>query len=599
MQEFTHEPRLLVLSSEASVATDQALAKFAGFLGVSANLVPVRAGTAEPPPEIQAVPPAEACLAISWTALQSLRSQSWLSNLLEQARAILVYGAVNDGAEGEELKRLTRGAMTSVVAIQSKPCRCEVHANGAGAAFPVGGRSYTVDPAVTPRVFAGPSTVAGLDTIISVNGQPCFVSRPHGRATLFLLASPTLPDIDAPLVPTCLPRRWYLELLGMSIFLRSVFGPWCWTAPARSVTLVIDDPYLRERYGFLRYEPLARELEQTGCSLTVAFIPYNHWRSDRRVADLMLRQPGRFSITVHGCDHTNAEFASRDEEWLSQKARWAREWMDAHTLLTRMPYDKVMVFPQGEFSTAAVRALKQCGYLAVVNTTQWPVDPGERPLTLRDLLDVAVTKYDGFPIFGRRYPDNAFDFAFDTLFQKPLVIGEHHAFFKHGFEPLRRLVRELAALENAPVWRPLQETITSSIVVKRMGPGRYGARFFTPVTRLRNTTGERCLYSLKKAEVPDLIEQVTAGGRRVPFGWQAGFLTCEVWLDPGEECEVRLDYRQPENRTHEYRRSWSFRSRVFARRMLSDVRDNYLARNDRLLAAAERVKDKLFEDGII
>ena len=85
----------------------------------------------------------------------------------------------------------------------------------------------------------------------------------------------------------------------------------------------------------------------------------------------------------------------------------------------------------------------------------------------------------------------------------------------------------------------------------------------------------------------------------VPFEWQSGFLKCDVRLGPGDERDVKVLYRAAEKRTYHYRRSWSFQSRVFARRMLSDMRDNYLSKSDRLLATAERVKDRLFKDGII
>lgn len=599
MEEFAKEPRLVVLSSEPSAVSDRALAKFAGFLGVTAPLVPVHAEQGGPPPEILAVPETERCLALSLATFRILKSQSWFSGLLHQAKAVLVYGFGVTGAECDVLKGLTRGALTSVVAINAKKVVYHIHERGDHEAFPISGRSYTVEPPVVPLAFGSPSAQDGLGTLMSVNDQPCFVSVPGGPGTLFLLSSPTLVDIDTPLAPNSSPRQWYAELLGLSIFLRSVFGRWCWNAPVRAATIVIDDPYLKKRYGFLRYEPLAQELQQTGCSLTVAFIPYNYWRSDRRITNMLRGQQDRFSIAVHGCDHTSGEFASLDEMWLNQKARWALERMDAHTKRMEMSYDNVMVFPQGRFSTKAIRALKECGYLAAVNTSLWPVDSAESPLTLRDILDVAVTRYDGFPIFGRRYPRDVFDFAVDALFQKPLLMGEHHAFFKTGFEPLRWIARELATLETPPVWKPLHGTLTSAFVVKQVASGHCAARFFTPLLKLWNTNREPCLYSLMKPEGPGLVETVTVGGESVPFEWESGFLKCDVRLGPGEEREVKVFYRGTEKRANHYRRSWNFRSRVFARRMLSDMRDNYLSKSDRLLATAEKVKDRLFKDGIV
>ena len=84
----------------------------------------------------------------------------------------------------------------------------------------------------------------------------------------------------------------------------------------------------------------------------------------------------------------------------------------------------------------------------------------------------------------------------------------------------------------------------------------------------------------------------------MPLEWQSDLLKCDVRLGPGDECEMRVLYRTAEKRIYHYRPSWNFRPRVFARRMLSGVRDNYPSKNDRLLAAVEKVKDGWFKDGI-
>ena len=67
---------------------------------------------------------------------------------------------------------------------------------------------------------------------------------------------------------------------------------------------IVDDPYLKKRYGFIQYATLMRELEGMCGALTVAFIPYNRRRSDRHTVALLHAHSDRFSIAVHGCDHT-------------------------------------------------------------------------------------------------------------------------------------------------------------------------------------------------------------------------------------------------------------------------------------------------------
>jgi len=113
--------------------------------------------------------------------------------------------------------------------------------------------------------------------------------------------------------------------------------------------------------------------------------------------------------------------------------------------------------------------LKTCGFLAAVNTTAWPEDWQESPLTIRDLLDVAVTRYDSFPIFVDGNPRDVFDFAFDALFQKPILAVEHHGYFRQGYEPLAQLVHDISAFSPKPNWMPLGKTVMSSCVLKQMG----------------------------------------------------------------------------------------------------------------------------------
>ena len=104
-----------------------------------------------------------------------------------------------------------------------------------------------------------------------------------------------------------------------------------------------------------------------------------------------------------------------------------------------------MVFPQGRFSIEAISALKNCGFAAAVNTTLWAVDCPKDPLSLRDFLEVAVTRYGRFPIFLRYHSWDSCGYAFYALFQKPVLVEAHHQFFQDGFGQLEALAQNVAA----------------------------------------------------------------------------------------------------------------------------------------------------------
>jgi hypothetical protein len=580
-------PLLLVLSSESSAASDQTFCKFAEFLGLRTELVALRGELTEPPDALLTPAPGDRVLALGRTALRLLYQRDWFARLLDEARFVFIYGFIPTGGESPELKWLTGGAVAAVHSLGAGVKQFSVHSDVAFGGFPVSGKSYSVESCPT-AVFSGAAPAAGIESYITVNGHPLFVTAQRGSATVFLFTDADWVDIDMTLTPESTLRPWYAQLVAASIFLRSAFGDWCWTAPVTGATFIVDDPYLKRRYGFVHYETLVREFERTRGALTVAFIPYNHRRSDPQTVGLLRQHSDRISIAVHGCDHTGGEFASLDESWLAGTVTCALERMEAHTRQTGMPFDNVMIFPQGRFSTKAIGALKSCGFLAAVNSTAWPEDWHKSPLTIRDLLDVAVTRYESFPIFVRRYPRDVFDYAFDALFQKPILAVEHHGFFRNGYGALTEFIRDLSILEPKLQWMPLGRTLASSCVLRRTGDGQFTLRHYAPVLRFKNPAPADLSLSFEKPEQHGLVESVLVEGRKVPFEIDAGVLKYEAEVGAGKELHVTVLNRQTPRITRQP--SWKYHLTTSIRRLLSDIRDNQLAGNERVLSFFEKLK---------
>ena len=121
--------------------------------------------------------------------------------------------------------------------------------------------------------------------------------------------------------------------------------------------------------------------------------------------EMFRERSDRFSLCLHGCDHTEGEFASTEPRRLNTQLHLATQRMRAHEQRTGLSYDEVMVFPQGKFSTASLALLKCHNYLAAVNSSAVPMDLGEaHGLTIADFLAPAISKYGDFPLFVRRYP---------------------------------------------------------------------------------------------------------------------------------------------------------------------------------------------------
>jgi hypothetical protein len=578
---------LVIISESNPSPSDQALSKFAQFLGVPTRFASVPAKSDEIPETLRAAPPGGQCVALSFTTLKGAFNHPSFGKFLEESRWVLVYGFEPVDSASAALRWLSRGDALSIVSVESGRKEYSVSGDPSWRAFPVSGKSYAVDTPGAATAFGGALREAGFDACISVNGLPCAVRGSLGASALFCIAEAHLADIDAVLEPKSSIKNLYAQFVGLAIFLRSAFGSACWTSPVRAATMIIDDPSLKKRYGFVRYETLLAQLQKSRSALSVAFIPYNYRRSDTHTINQVLAARDRFSIAVHGCDHTGGEFASLNESWLTGLSQCARDRMESHSKRTRMPFDNVMVFPQGLFSTKALRVLKKCHYIAAVNSSPWPVDSHECCLKIRDLLDLAVTQHDGVPLFRRRYPHDIFGLAFDALFQKPILGVEHHEYFRSGYESFAGFVREVSAFEANVAWMPLGQTLTTSCVMRQVRKGCYEVRFVTRVFKFMNPTSERSSFRFMKPESAT-VTAVSFGGKSIPFKISSGVLSCETELGPGQAQELEIIY-DPVERVR-FSASMKYRTRVFARRLLSDVRDNYLSRNPWVWSATKKAK---------
>jgi hypothetical protein len=126
--------------------------------------------------------------------------------------------------------------------------------------------------------------------------------------------------------------------------------------------------------------------------------------------------------------------------------------MEQHKKLTGLPYDPVIVFPQGRFSSIAMQALKDQGYFAAFNSTLNTTNGEE--LQAIEYQKPATTIYHDFPLFLRRYPKDKSHFVQDIAAGRPIIIVEHHGAFRNGYKTITGLVDWINSLGNIK-WRSL------------------------------------------------------------------------------------------------------------------------------------------------
>jgi hypothetical protein len=441
----------------------------------------------------------------------------------------------------------------------------------------VGGIRIPVDGANGDLVFASPPQHRHVE-LISSNGGAGFVRLECDGVPVFLCSSKRIIDIESELSDGVFDVRDHvLEAVPPVLYLKWAFAGSCLTAPERSACLIIDDPLLKPTYGFVHFRELLSIMQRYNFSTNIAFIPWNWRRSDSRVARLFKENSRYYSISVHGCAHTRAEFGSDDPEYLSGKARQALERMRQHESSTGIVHDRVMVFPQGVFSETAMDVLKQTDLIAAVNNDTIGVNNNPRAITVADVWDTAIMAYNNFPLFTRRYPWSGIEnFAFDSLLGKPVLIVVHHDFCRDHCVRLIEFIEQLNALPSPLTWRGLGEVIRRSCRQRVLTADLTQVEMYGKELYIENLSERTKQFLIRRRESdPSLVREVFARSNPIPWEAVEDRIQVDVELKARQSVTVRLCYHQlvEASKTAD---NLNYRARTRLRRYLCELRDNYL-----------------------
>jgi hypothetical protein len=418
---------------------------------------------------------------------------------------------------------------------------------------------------------------SGTKKILFGNNGPAFVRFEFSGVPIFLSTAGVI-DVSAPLSARDFDIRVHLlAALPAVLFAQWAFAETCWQPAELCACMVIDDPLLTPHYGFLHYDRLLGLMERYGFSTSIAFIPWNWNRSSRKTVKLFQEHSNRFSVSIHGCDHTGGEFGGRNRERLAWRSRQALQRMAMHEKLNNLPHDRVMVFPQGVFSEASMDVLKRTGFVATVNSEVASADPQPRAVSVADYWSVAVMNFGSFPIFTRRSPWMGVEnLAFDILLGKPCLICVHHNDFhddaRHVEEFLKRLIRLNVKLR----WTSLAEVARRSFRQRDISADAVEVEIFSSEARMETQSAERRTFRIRKREsVPESINEIRVGNKPVKWTAAGNEIVFETELNPGAKQTIAIAFSEPAESSFRGE-TLSYRLKATMRRRLCEFRDNYL-----------------------
>jgi len=581
---------LIILTVQASSEADANLGKLAAFLGLPFRVLPLPPGALRARLRPDEVGTSDACLAVTAGALSVLAGRDGLeaaesAHWFAGVNTLFVHAARPSDDAAAALSALTGQTFVAATPGLDAEARYQVDVGRGDVACDYAGLSFGHVRREKDFGFVVGRALPRGSAIVSVSGRPFLAElRRHG-CRMFLLAADGLVDLDSRI------NRHRIEqtfggLVAPAMVLRHIFGAQCWRGTRRSAAFIIDDPMLTPKYGFLDYERLHTVVGQIPFSLSVAFIPYNYYRSHRRTVRLFAANPERYTVCFHGNDHTWGEFGRRDVPALNGAVRQALERMSTHESLTGLRTDPVMVMPQEIWSAEAMHVLKANHFLAAISAKAVPADSTDDQV-VADLLEPALTRYSAFPLFMRKYagdlsPDVV---AFWSFFGKPILLAEHHGFLRDGPERLMSVAALVNGLGVKAPWSGLAEIARTTSLIRCAADGRTHVRIYAREAILHNPTDEPVVFHVEKREDSGVLPKSVLlndleAARVDSYG---PFLRLPVQVAPLSTCRLEVTYHN-DLPVRAPSRALSGRATVFARRRLSEFRDRYVARYQPLLA---------------
>lgn len=589
-------PRALLLCGNRLFSEDLTLGELLDFFGIPWKALTVeeitRALQANAGRRKFCILSSASCMADAIRSIED--SHGPLPPWMAEASSVYIYGFQDTDSCKQLLRFLTSDSQGNICNLNTPQAVVSITSDAPEMCGPMSGMRVLVEPTEGDLVFDVAHQGQGFQDIIRANGGDVFLGVTCGGVRFYLNACCGTINIKSHSAKYFDVRKHFCRAVPIVMYLKWAFNDVCWISSQTSACLIVDDPPLKPRYGFLDFREALELMDQHNFTTTIAFIPWNWWRTNSRTVDIFRKRHDRFSLCVHGSDHTESEFAVRSIAQLNGRIKTASQRMEFLLQNTSLEYARVMVFPQGAFSPETGRALKLNGFVAAVNTEVAPSNNARNETTIADLWNVAIMKYGTFPIFTRRYlTDGIENFAFDGLLGKPCLIVAHHDIFKGHGRDLVDFIAKLNSLKWNLRWCSLGEAVNHSSKVRNQVEGESVIQMFAESLVMENPSPEPREFVLMKEEGdPDCVKAVMVNQKPIDFNYEGGYLRWRVRLPPKERAHVCVVYS---DNLDVGLSDGGLRSSVktMSRRYLSEFRDNYLSRSDFLSGSAIRLKELL------
>jgi len=498
--------------------------------------------------------------------------------LIEQEGVSVLVGKLDDTQNGDLIAGLTAGAVVGVSRPQDATKDWQVSRALPALTRELTGQNIITSQAVAPDTFAltvvEPELVAVLISATDNTGTayPVFArwqAAAAGAGAVYLDSGETGQGLDVvALREVYYSAASFTQIIPTLLTLRYVLGPETWQAPQDFANLTVDEGALMEPYHDLNYTALLELMRRNDFHTTLALIPQNWQLSEPEVVALFLTARDDFSLAQYGNTGQGYEFyryatpapeatnvpllPARPLEDQQRSILEGLARMQLHENLTRIPFDRVMIFPGGISPVETLIFLKANNYLATVNTQDLPLD-ALRPADWDYGMQPAVTDFAGFPNLIRRMPTENQAYQpyilasiLDLLIDKPALFYTYpygSGLFAAGMDAFDPVARQINGLEGEVAWRSLGDIARRLCRVKQEDDGSYSVAMYTRWLILSNPAPAAAVFHVVRSETSDVpIARLTVNGHEFPYTLQDGQLRLDLIIPGGTAAEIIIEY---------------------------------------------------------
>jgi hypothetical protein len=509
------------------------------------------------------------------------------------ANSVYIYGFGETQSSRLLLKLVTGTDDVDIRKAEARATRVSVTDNFPGMCGPMSGIDVSIRLTDKDYCFDVQHQARGFQRIVTADCGEIFASVICNGVPFFLNTCSEVIDIGATAARFFDVKDHFCSAVPITFYLKWAFANLRPIGTETRACLIVDDPLLKPRYGFMRFRDALELMDSHNFTTTIAFIPWNWRRTNPETVLQFQQRVDRLSICVHGCDHTAGEFAARSTALLNRRIKIAGRRMELLSQKTLLQPDRVMVFPQGAFSPEAGRALKLSGFVAAVNTEVAPSGAVPNHTTIADNWNLANMKYGTFPIFTRRYLEHGIEnFAFDGLLGKPCLIVAHHEIFRDLGRELAEFVDRLNSLRWNLRWCSLGDAVRHGFKRHVNSGGEQKIQMYAHHVVIENSSTERREAVVMKEESDPECARVVVNQESIDHVFEGKQLQFRITIPPGESADVSIAYLDNSELDCD-NDGFTYRVKTRARRHLSEFRDNYVAQNNLLHSIATRVRKLL------